>query len=202
MLKKRGNILALASLIIILIILSGCTHQEQIPQKISKSVVKNIFDYSFNVSQSEFNQTYLEHDDGQEIITLKLIQNINSEVANSMISDRTALFESIFEPKRVDYPGQYTHTIICPDKFKPKYSEINNTDEQINYFIGYANSNKVAGACSADLIKYNFAYGFLNCPKNNMLVEINYYSILQLNKTQQFIKSINCAEIYNNFIEK
>jgi hypothetical protein len=176
--------------------------------------VIDAFGYRFNITHSKFNrtdfdQTYLEYDDGKEMITFKIIRNIDAEIAESISSDKITLFASIFEPKRVDYPGQYTQTIICPEEFKPKYYELQNNksarndignENIIKYFVGYANANKVAGACSADLIQYRYDYGFMSCPQQRMLVEIEYYSVLELNNTQQFMQNLNCDVLSNSSI--
>ncbi|MFA5797695.1 MAG: hypothetical protein WC916_06725 [Candidatus Woesearchaeota archaeon] len=191
-------------LLIGLLLVTGCQYLESSFPKIVSTTpantVENVFGYVFNVSQSKFNQTYLEYDDGKEIITLKIIRDVDLDIAETISSDRIVLFRSIFEPKRVDYPGQYTRTIECPEEFKPKYYEFNNTTvgERTKYFVGYANVNKVAGACTADLIYYNYAYGFMSCPQERWLIEIEYYSILEFNKTQMFMKSLDCTTLHNS----
>jgi hypothetical protein len=158
----------------------------------AKNESKELFGYSFNVARPSPNQAYLDYDDGMETVQLKIISNVSQDVAERIIGDRIAMFQSIFQPKRVDYPGQYTKTIECPEQFKPKYFSVNGTDYQIKYFLGYANSNKVAGACSDDLIKYRHVYGFMYCSAPKKLAEIEYYSILSINKTDEFMKSLNC----------
>ncbi len=187
----------------------GCKEQKSLTQnnvatdRGAGDSTKNILGYTFIASYSKFNYTYLEYDDSKEIITLKIIKNVDPITADIITSDRIALFKSIFEPKRVDYPGQYTRTIECPEAYKPKYYELNNTntttgsitDGKIRYFIGFANANKVAGACSTDLIYYHYAYGFMHCPSQQSLIEIEYYSVLESNKTPSFMKNLTCTQI-------
>ncbi len=211
---KQGIVLVFFSVITLvmfgsLISISGCATSGTISSQNASTASQdkdlgnhNILGRVFIASRSLFNQTYYEFDDGNESITLKSIPHVDAVVAESLVSDRLTLFRSIFEPKRVDYPGAYTQTIICPEEYKPKYDEINltaqsasteNSGAYLKYFVGYANSNKVAGACSADLIAYHYAYGFMYCPGAQSLVEIEYYAVLPLNTTQSFMKNLDCT---------
>jgi len=138
---------------------------------------------------------YLKHEDSQRDIFMKILQGVDYAGANSVISDRMTLFESVFEPRRVDYPGAYTKTIICPDEYKPQRSQNESNEERIDYFKGFANSNKVAGACAKDIIKYNYVYGFIYCKNQKELIEIDYYSELNESNPQKFIQELNCGKI-------
>lgn len=125
----------------------------------------------------------------------------DNEVARMFIEDHMTMFKSVFEPKRVDYPGQYTKTIECPPEYKPKYFERNSSevsDGEFVYFLGYANSNKVAGACSEDLIAYRHVYGMLDCELVHKIVKIEYFTNITSDNTkyiEEFVGKVSCEDI-------
>jgi len=153
---------------------------------------QNVFGYPFNVVTNWGNSKYYEYISSNEIIQLKTFPVKSDETAHTFIANRLSLFKSVFEPKRVSYPGQYSRSIECPEKYKPKYFEGNTSKGSLSYFLGYANSNKVAGACSDDLIAYKHLYGMLYCISTQTIIEIEYFTNLTSNSTAQFIERISC----------
>ncbi len=136
---------------------------------------------------------FLKFSDEGERLELKIVKNIEGEVANELISNNIVMFESIFELKRTGYPGQHTKYIECPEKFKPKYFEKYIAGDTFKYFIGFSNSNFVAGACSDDLVKYKSVYGFMYCNSTKTMIELDYFtSPNSTDKINAFIQKINC----------
>ncbi len=160
---------------------------------------KIMFGYEFK-SHADINgdETYFEYvglSNPSENIQVTVFYVEDSEVARIFIEDHMTMFKSVFEPKRVDYPGQYSKTIECPPEYKPKYFERNITGGEFKYFLGYANSNKVAGACSDDLIAYRHVYGMLNCESIHKIVKIEYFAGLDSDSIDKFIDKISCKDI-------
>jgi len=158
----------------------------------NKVTVQNIFGYPFKIITNWGKSNYYEYINSDEIIQLKTFPVKSDETAHAFIDNRLSMFKSVFEPKRVSYPGQYTRTIECPEKYKPKYFERNTSKYSLSYFLGYANYNKVAGACSDDLIVYKHLYGMLYCRSTQTIIEIEYFTNLTSNSTAQFIDRILC----------
>lgn len=125
-------------------------------------------------------------------VQLKKIKVSGDESAKLFVKDRLTLFQSVFEPKRVDYPGQYSKVIECPSEFKPKYFNKKIFNGEGFFYQGYANKNKVAGACIPDLIAYRHLYGFVYCPSHNYLYEIEHFSSSQSEKLESFIEGLSC----------
>jgi len=126
------------------------------------------------------------------VVQVKEIRARNEAVAMAFIGDRLALFKSVFETKRVDYPGQHSRVIECPAEYKPQFAETNREDYYVAYFMGFANQNKVAGACLPDLIAYRHMYGFVYCKKQAQLFELDHYSNPKLNAPSQFLEALSC----------
>lgn len=168
------------------------TAGKNITQTTRKVTTQMIFGYQFNFISNWGKSKYYEYIRANEIIQLKMYQVKSDETAHFFISNRFSLFKSVFEPKRVSYPGQFSRAIDCPEKYKPKYFEQNKSKGSLGYFLGYANSNKVAGACSDDLIAYKHFYGMLYCTSTQTIIEIEYFTNLDSNSTNQFIDRISC----------
>ena len=136
---------------------------------ISQGIFGDVFTKSFNNSDSD----YFEFNGDNETLRIIKYPITNNQTANAYISIRVALYQSVYEPQRVSYPGQYTRSIECPEKYIPKYHYLASSTESLSYFLGYANINKVAGACSDDLIAYKHLYGLLYCETKKTIFEID-----------------------------
>jgi hypothetical protein len=133
-----------------------------------------------------------EHNSLESNIRIKLIRASGEEALHAYADDRLAMYRSVFESKRVDYPGQYSKVIECPEKYQPKFMVIDNEDFLAKVFLGYANKNKVSGACVADLISYRHIYGFVYCKSKVTLYEVDHFSATDSNASDRFINSLTC----------
>ena len=133
-----------------------------------------------------------EHRSLEANIRIKLIRASGKDALQAYADDRLAMYRSVFESKRVDYPGQYSRVIECPEKFQPKFVEIDNEEFNAKIFLGFANKNKVSGACVADLISYRHIYGFVYCKTKVVLYELDHFSTMDSNTGDGFIKSLTC----------
>jgi len=154
--------------------------------------VEFLFGHKFKQEKSFGSNKYLEHYSADEFIRLKAVKYKSNDFARIYVGDRMALFYSVFDEKRVDYPGQYSKTISCPEEFKPKLFEIAHVNGFTTYYSGYANKNKTTGACVADLINYKYSYGFIFCPKNRSLIEFEHYSALNSDIFESFRGELIC----------
>jgi hypothetical protein len=152
----------------------------------------SLFGRSFKQASTLGVNKYLEYTSSDEFIGLKLVNYKSRDFARVFIKDRMALFNSVFDVKRVDYPGQYSKTITCPDEFKPKLVELDSDGGYVTYYYGYANKNKTTGACVADLLEYKYSYGFVLCFNKGALYEFEHYSALNSNSFDTFSKGLAC----------
>ena len=189
---KYSSSLYLA-LIVVCFCITGCTSAViSKTQAVHNITTHEVFGYPFIVSNDWGKNNYYEYVNKDETILLKTFPAKSERTAHTFIANRLSLFQSVFEPKRVSYPGQYSRSIECPEKYKPKYFESNTSKGSLSYFLGYANSNKIAGACSDDLIAYKHLYGMLYCISTKTIIEIEYFTNLTSNSTAQFIERISC----------
>jgi hypothetical protein len=151
-----------------------------------------LFGRNFKQEKSIGSNKYFEHSSVDELIRLKKIKYKSNSFARIYIKDRMALFHSVFDIKRVDYPGQYSKTITCPDEFKPKLYETEYVNGFFTFYAGFANKNKITGACVADLIEYKYSYGFIFCSESGSLIEFEHYSALNSNFFEYFRGNLIC----------
>lgn len=157
-----------------------------------------------NFSGFMLNQVYSNEDfffytfsDNNLKINLEIINNIQKSIAEQIISDRVAMFYSLFDKKRVDYPGQYSQYIECPAEFKPIFEDKNISGGKLSFFRTFANSNYVSGACASDLVVYKSIYGLLFCETSEKVYEFSFFTKVgegDLNKIELFLEGINCEK--------
>lgn len=162
-------------------------------KKIEKTVI--IFGYPFRAYSNFGQYNYFEFNNSEFQTQIKTIKVKNKEIAQVFSTERLSLFKSVFEVRRVDYPGQYSKSIECPEEFKPKYFEREIPDGYLSYFIGYANTNKVAGACSQDLVAFRHFYGIVYCKYLNQLLEIEHFADVSQKSLNYFIDCISCKDL-------
>lgn len=161
----------------------------------SRSTISNatlLFGRSFRQERTFGANTYFEYTSRNESIGLRIVKYKSNDFARVYIKDRLTLFNSVFDVKRVDYPGQYSKAITCPDEFKPKFVESEFLGGYVAYYSGFANKNKTTGACAADLLGYKYSYGFVLCFNKGALYEFEHYSELNSEAFNQFRDDIVC----------
>ena len=153
---------------------------------------KILWGQSYEIVSSIGNTSSYEFEDNEKSISIRKYTHQKSETATSFIENKLAVFNSIYEPKRVDYPGQYSKFIECPVEFKPLYKEAYEKNGFAKYMISYANSNKAPGACSQDLIGYKHLYGFKYCRNEKAVYEIEIFSNTNSTYPNNFMGAISC----------
>jgi hypothetical protein len=161
-------------------------------QKVDIEKYLDIFGEKFVATPTIAGGQSFQIKDRDLFIQLKKIKAPAPESANLYIKDRLMLFRSVFEPKRVDYPGQYSKVIECPEEYKPKYFDMKVVGGEAFFYQGYANKNKVSGACIPDLIAYRHLYGFVYCPSHGHIYEVEHFSLPKSNKLESFVERLSC----------
>lgn len=153
---------------------------------------KILWGQSYQIVSSIGNTSSYEFEDDEKSISIRKYTHQKSETATLFIENKLAVFNSIYEPKRVDYPGQYSKFIECPNEFKPLHKETYEKNSFAKYMISYANSNKAPGACSQDLIGYKHLYGFKYCRSEKAVYEIEIFSDKNSSYTDNFMEKVSC----------
>jgi len=154
----------------------------------------NFFGYEFTAKSSLTGIKSYRVIEENDSISLKLLRVDSDAKADAFIGDRLAIFKSIFEARRVDYPGQYSKVIECPKEFTPEFSSKNIDGGVLSYFVGYANKNKVAGGCTPDQLFYKQFYGLAYCKNKSAVYEIEGFFDLQSDNLTKLISNISCID--------
>ncbi|MFC2162128.1 sulfatase [Candidatus Altiarchaeota archaeon] len=153
------------------------------------------FGMRLNVIYSDNNTLFLSGKKGSQVVDVKAIAGLDENTAECVIRDSFTLFNSQFRPQRTGYPGQHTRYIECPAELKPEYHEKVLPDGSFKYLLAYANSNRIHGACSEDLISYRSVFGFLYCRDTRSLIEVNYYGNTEdPGQLEAFLSQVSCPK--------
>lgn len=161
-------------------------------EKLELGELRNLFGYQFKSKLSFGSVQYFEFEGERASIKLNFIPAPSEDIAEAFIDDKFAMFKSVYEAKRVDYPGQYSKVIECPAEFKPKFFPTKAKDGKLAYYLGFANKNKVPGACASDLIAYTHFYGLINCKARAEVLEIEGFFDLTNDNVEKLVKDISC----------
>jgi hypothetical protein len=126
------------------------------------------------------------------IIQIKVLKDINLEKANTYISDKMFMINSLFRGVSSPYPGALSNRIECPEEFKP----VKLTNKHFDYYIVYASSRFTYGVCSWDLIKYQSIIYFLHCNEEESLYYIKLFisTDKEISDYEKMLTSLKCLE--------
>jgi hypothetical protein len=177
---------------LVIIITQLFTFQLTIAENVNDLNYLNFGNYNFEITQSFGLLKNYKFNNEEDTIIIRSLVESNKVIANNFIEDRIEQFKSIYSPKRVDYPGQYSKTITCPIELQPTFFKLNDDKKLFSYFVGYATKNKVAGACIDDLVHYKHFYGILYCSNIKTLYEIEGFFNSNSLEIFKFIEEIRC----------
>lgn len=108
---------------------------------------------------------------GEEIIKLKIFQDIKADAAEKYVTEQLTLFGELFEPQLPPYPEFLTKETGCDEKFKP----VRKNSQYGDYYLVYAGQRFGFGICTEDLIEYKTSIKFLYCPRSYILATLEYF---------------------------
>ncbi len=138
--------------------------------------VMRVWDRELTVRFSDEQSAFLVGS-GPEHLELQLLRDVPAAHAEAIIGEKVSMFGSLFEAFRTGYPGQVTKHISCPERYRPSYAEREVPGGRIRYWLGYANTNRVAGACAEDLVHYRLLHGHLYCD-SGVMVDVDLFAPL------------------------
>lgn len=108
-------------------------------------------------------QLHHEDEDGGVYLSISIARAVEERHARQIVDTKVHLFRTMFSPSTTGYPGHITQEIECPAEYLPEYHEAALDGGQVRYFIASANANRVAGACSPDLVRHTCWIGHVIC---------------------------------------
>ena len=159
---------------------------------------RNIQNFTILVKEggkiSEYDTTDLTAKQGNEILNIKKVTNLDEDVANRYVNDKKSQLEGVFEPYRSPYLEVLTKTITCLQKFRPVYSESVHKNNTVVYYMLYASERLTFGVCSDDLIRYKAILAFTYCKNTRDLYHLEYFIPTQEYDeiAEETIRSFSC----------
>lgn len=108
---------------------------------------------------------------GENVLKVKIFEDMDREEMNAYVVQQTTLFEGIFEPQLPPYPEFLTRETGCDEKFQPTLKE----HDHGTYYLVYTGERFGYGVCADDLLAYKAALGFFYCPKEQTLFKWEYF---------------------------
>lgn len=104
-------------------------------------------------------------------LRLHIFRDWSPQMAESYISDKMFVINSLYREIHSPYPGALSNRIACADEFKPKRVEYSPFD----YYRIYATDRLTYGACSRDLISYQTILYFIYCDEDNSFYQLELF---------------------------
>ena len=136
---------------------------------------RRIWDRDMTVRSGDDDAAFLVGEALGERLELQIIRGVPAAHAEAIIAEKMGKFDSLFRQFNTGYPGQVTKHISCPDRYRPQYAEDDVPGGLFRYWLGYANANRVAGACAEDLVHYRLLHGHLYC-SSGVMVDVDLYT--------------------------
>ncbi len=134
-----------------------------------------------------------EHRDGSVILRVALTRDVDDSAAAALIREKLFLFGSLFEQQRVGYQGQHTEFVECGERFKPRRQSRDLADGRLEFFRTFANTRLTHGACDEDSTAFRSINGFLYCPEQRILADIEYFEAIDsADGIDAFLARIDC----------
>jgi hypothetical protein len=154
--------------------------------------LRRIWGRELTVRSGDHEAAFLVGEADGERLELQVLRGVPAAHAEAIIAEKKGMFESLFREFSTGYPGQVTKHISCPDRYRPQYAEDEFPGGIFRYWLGYANANRVAGACAEDLVHYRLLHGFLYC-SSGVMVDVDLYTGLDDEDTfQRLLDHMDC----------
>jgi hypothetical protein len=162
------------------------------PSAVEAPELRQVWGRDLTVRFGDSEAAFLVGDVEGERLELQLLRGVPAAHAEAIIAEKNGVFESLFREFRTGYPGQVTKHIACPERYLPHYAERAIPGGLFRYWQGYANANRVAGACAEDLVHYRLLHGHLYCD-SGVMVDVDLYTELHdEGANQRLLNRMDC----------
>ena len=157
---KTGNSIIFLTAVLIILAAQGCKQMTNVTLVFNSIGIslEGFEDFTVN----EDNENRLAMSSNGIILTVKLNRNMGKKVADSLVSEKSAILEAQYEIRDAPYPGEITKEVVCPEEYKPIKNIVGNKHSLANYRL-HSTKSFTYGACASDLVAYNSFLGFFYC---------------------------------------
>ena len=113
-------------------------------------------------------------DHGEARLRVGVTHELDPIRAEQRIDQERQRIDALFGDRQAPYPGELSHSLKCPDAFKP--ADHPNKGSARTMVRLFANERLAFGGCSDDLLAYRATIGTWYDPPNERLVQVTYYA--------------------------
>ncbi len=113
--------------------------------------------------------------DGDSVIKIELIQNIDAESAQAFIAERKYAVLSLYQSIGSAYPGAITHTVSSPEAFAPEVVDVQIDNIKTTVYLLWSNARFNYGVTTEDLAHYRGALLFFYHPQRRLLLRLDLF---------------------------
>ncbi len=116
-------------------------------------------------------ESLIAHAVSGRIIHVEKLQGLKAGVAESLIRDRLALIDSIYDPHRDPYFSVLTTKTFCPRQFQPLKRVEQSAGKPIPIRVLFANDRLTYGSCTQEQAAYRVIVAMLVCDHGAFIFE-------------------------------
>jgi len=179
---SRMKRLLITSMLILIILITGCYNKQILTNSLSDLGVKLDINQQFIVlkqsviENGEHNITKIRATDNYDTIKILIIDNLNESEAQNYVNNEIDLINSLFTPYNNPYPGPVSKILNCSQRYFPSTSGDTIKDYQRENVYLYANNRFVFGVCTNNSIKYTTRILYIYCKEKKQLYRIDYFT--------------------------
>lgn len=113
--------------------------------------------------------------DGDTVVKIELIREIDPEAARAFIDERKYAVLSLYQSIGTAYPGAITHTTSSPEAFAPELVSIPIASVDTTVYLLWSNARFNYGITSDDLAHYRGALLFFYHPGRRLLIRMDLF---------------------------
>lgn len=132
----------------------------------------------------------------KDYVTLSKFKEMNDSVSKEYIENKFFLIESLYREQYSPYPGKLSYKIGCPNEFFPVKTSLLSGDDSVYTMKLKATKRYTYGGCT-DESNYYYSYLiYFLCKKNNLLIELNYFTPIKKPTLQieKLIENCKCKD--------
>jgi hypothetical protein len=111
---------------------------------------------------------------GDDRLRVQVVEGLDPTRAEASIAEQRQRVTELFEDRQAPYPGQLSHTLSCPEAYRPE--TLDPSGEARLLMRLYANDRMAFGGCSDDLLRYRATVGLFYDPNGQRLLRLEYFT--------------------------
>ena len=133
--------------------------------------------------------------DGDRVLKLSTIRNIEKEAAAILLDDGIMSLRALYADSLSPYPGDISRRIVHSQKFRPRFVQTTQNGTRYAYFVLFANARFGYGTFADDRVKYKSLVGWFYCEQVERFYKVRLFVPKETGdqELETFFLSLRCA---------